>query len=427
MTASKNLRWKIAGLVVMLLVGLALNPVQAAKADPGRYIELSKDRGITGDTLEIRGYGFPASEPVRLSMYDNTPGEAVFGYAYTRSDGSFRWLGALAKASYYNRGHGEEPGIWTAPIGKVTIYAFPVDTSPSIDAGAGHDFRITDNRYGPEVSEDLANFGLSTAYGSLWNRTDLDVANGKERRSWLWGPYNEGNGVTAVLEYYQEGINGWRWVMYFDKARMEITRPDRTVKSHEQRPYYITNGLLVSEMVTGKIQLGDAEHVEIGGAKIPASGDIDPRNFSPNYAEYAKLLKYNKNQAGSTLNEFIFWDGEVEIKSEFNKYGVKAAHFVPETQHYIASPFWNYLNSTGTVIQGGNRVNARLFEPVFYATGLPITEAFWTTTLVGGVEKDVLVQLFERRVLTYTPSNAPAYQVEMGNVGLQYLEWRYGE
>jgi hypothetical protein len=43
---------------------------------------------------------------------------------------------------------------------------------------------------------------------------------------------------------------------------------------------------------------------------------------------------------------------------------------------------------------------------------------------VGGKTKMVLLQLFERRVLSYTPSNDPGWQVEMGNVGLHYLAWR---
>jgi hypothetical protein len=36
------------------------------------------------------------------------------------------------------------------------------------------------------------------------------------------------------------------------------------------------------------------------------------------------------------------------------------------------------------------------------------------------------VQLYERRVLTYTPGNSAAFEVEMGNVGQHYFEWRYG-
>ena len=62
-----------------------------------------------------------------------------------------------------------------------------------------------------------------------------------------------------------------------------------------------------------------------------------------------------------------------------------------------------------------------------YVLGLPLTEPHWTRARVNGVERDVLVQLFERRALTYTPTNAPAWQVEMGNVGRHYHQWRYGD
>jgi hypothetical protein len=61
-----------------------------------------------------------------------------------------------------------------------------------------------------------------------------------------------------------------------------------------------------------------------------------------------------------------------------------------------------------------------------YIVGLPLSEPYWTRVKVQGVDRDVLVQVFERRVLTYTPTNAPQWQVEMGNVGLHYQLWRYG-
>jgi hypothetical protein len=61
-----------------------------------------------------------------------------------------------------------------------------------------------------------------------------------------------------------------------------------------------------------------------------------------------------------------------------------------------------------------------------FSVGLPISEPYWTRSKVGGVEKDVLVQAFERRMLTYTPSNSAAFQIEMGNVGRHYYQWRYG-
>jgi hypothetical protein len=45
--------------------------------------------------------------------------------------------------------------------------------------------------------------------------------------------------------------------------------------------------------------------------------------------------------------------------------------------------------------------------------------------LVGGAPADVLIQCFERRCLTYTPDNAPEWQVESGNVGQHYYRWLY--
>jgi len=58
--------------------------------------------------------------------------------------------------------------------------------------------------------------------------------------------------------------------------------------------------------------------------------------------------------------------------------------------------------------------------------GLPLSEPYWVQATVGGQVKDVLVQVFERRVMTFTPSNSAAFQVEMGNVGRAYYKWRYG-
>jgi hypothetical protein len=59
--------------------------------------------------------------------------------------------------------------------------------------------------------------------------------------------------------------------------------------------------------------------------------------------------------------------------------------------------------------------------------GFPVTEAYWTTAAVGGEDRDVLIQCFERRCLTYTPENPDGWQVEMGNVGQHYYQWRYPE
>jgi hypothetical protein len=68
---------------------------------------------------------------------------------------------------------------------------------------------------------------------------------------------------------------------------------------------------------------------------------------------------------------------------------------------------------------------ASLFQDPFYATGLPITEAYWAAVKVEHKYKEVLVQCFERRCLTYTPDNPEGWRVEAGNVGQHYYGWRY--
>jgi thermitase len=89
--------------------------------------------------------------------------------------------------------------------------------------------------------------------------------------------------------------------------------------------------------------------------------------------------------------------------------------------------FWIYLNSTGPTFSNGAYQDARIFNPTFYATGFPVTPALWARVSVAGEVQDVLIQCFERRCLTYTPSNPTGWQVELGNVGLHYYRWRFGE
>jgi hypothetical protein len=62
-----------------------------------------------------------------------------------------------------------------------------------------------------------------------------------------------------------------------------------------------------------------------------------------------------------------------------------------------------------------------------YVLGHPISEPYWIRARIGGAEQWVLVQAFERRLLTYNPANPAGWQVELGNVGRHYYEWRYGQ
>jgi hypothetical protein len=87
-------------------------------------------------------------------------------------------------------------------------------------------------------------------FARRWARTDQPVADGTTKRTWIWGP----EATTGILdEEYAESPGGTRQVQYFDKSRMELNDPTGDPGS----PFYVTNGLLVIELMTGRMQLGD--------------------------------------------------------------------------------------------------------------------------------------------------------------------------
>ncbi len=254
-----------------------------------------------------------------------------------------------------------------------------------------------------------------------WERTDRPVADGAVSRTWLWGPAAN---HAALSEEYAGAPGGERLVQYFDKSRMEITDPNGDSSSI----WYVTNGLLVVEMVTGNMQMGDATFEEHGPADVPVAGDGDDAE-GPTYATFAGLLNASPLPDEATIVQLVDRDGNVSIDASLAAYGVTAAHrvTVPNIDHQVASPFWEFMNASGTVYQDGGLTTATLFESAFYATGYPITEAYWADVKVGGIDLVVLMQCFERRCLTYTPGNPSGWQVEAGNVGLHYHTWRYGQ
>jgi thermitase len=259
---------------------------------------------------------------------------------------------------------------------------------------------------------------LMPAYGATWLSADEPVSSLQAQRTWLWGPH----AFDLRAEPYADAENGLRLVAYFDKARMEITNPhgDRT------SPWFVTNGLLVNELISGQMQVGDNEFESRQPAEVPVAGDpVD--NQGPTYASFSDLTEADTDVQGEVIVRTIARDGTVGSDEGYAQYTVTADQFIPETGHRIASVFWEYLNSTGTLRLPGQYVEGRIFNPTFFATGFPVTAAYWSQVTVGGVEQEVLIQCFERRCLTYTPENDPGWQVEMGNVGQHYYRWRYGD
>jgi hypothetical protein len=261
------------------------------------------------------------------------------------------------------------------------------------------------------------------AFQRTWERTDSLVDSGKVKRSWLWGP----TAGYSTMEEYDQGPGGTHLVQYFDKSRMEINNPN----GDKNNPFYVTNGLLARELITGRIQVGDNRFVDRYPANIPLASDLDDPD-APTYETFRYDISCcaEANRVGEQARYTINKQGHLNIDFEskfFLAYHVTFAYFEKTTGRNIPNVFWDFLNSTGPVMVDSKQSMARLSDPYFYATGYPISGAYWMKGKIAGKENtDVLVQVFERRVLTFVPSLPEGFKVQMGNIGQHYYNWRYG-
>jgi glucose/arabinose dehydrogenase len=255
----------------------------------------------------------------------------------------------------------------------------------------------------------------SDEFEQVWERNDLPVSQGEASRTWIWGP---GPRSSAMIEEYDGGT---RLVQYFEKARMEAPTD---ALADPSSPWFITQGLLAVELMTGNLQLGDHLFEEHAPAEIPIAGDPDDVSGAT-YAAMGKLMFKPPRQTGSIIVETVDSKGAVSVDLAFAEYGVFDEFFDEVTHHNIASVFWAFMNSSGAIALNGDLAEGPLFEDPFYGVGRPVTEAFWATVRLAGEPQDVLTQCFERRCLTYAPDNPEGWQVESGNIGMHYREWRY--
>lgn len=246
------------------------------------------------------------------------------------------------------------------------------------------------------------------AVRDLWLRSDGRAAATADT-TWLWGP----DVFVQRRESYADAPGGERAVYYFDKSRMEITDPAAAADS----AWYVTTGLLVQEMVTGQVQTGHRAWEERPPAGVPVAGD-GGAGLTPTYATFGPLASRAPGdrrmapRQGQPLTATLDSAGHAGDSERLGRLAQVGAYSEP-LGHNIAGVFWDWMQGL-----------APRWE---YVLGYPLTEPYWVRATVNGVEQDVLVQLFERRAVTYTPANPANWQVEMGNVGRHYYAWRYGE
>jgi hypothetical protein len=255
-------------------------------------------------------------------------------------------------------------------------------------------------------------------FEQVWERTDYPVDQLEVARTWIWGPEPRSEGL---LEEYAESPTGERLVQYFDKSRMEFPWRDG---QDDDSPWYITQGLLAHELMTGALQVGDDSFIQYAPADIPVAGDPDDP-LGPTYAVMGSLMGGEAHAPGDLITTILTSDGTLSDNPSLEIHGVTADYYIEETEHTIASVFWEFMNAEGLIYDDGDYVEDALFADPFYAIGFPITEAYWGWVKVDETQQNVLIQCFERHCLTYTPDNPDGWQVESGNIGLHYHTWRY--
>ena len=239
----------------------------------------------------------------------------------------------------------------------------------------------------------------------LWQQSDGPVASGAATRSWLWGP----DIWLGKAEPSADAPNGQRQVYYLDKARLELNQDSATA--------YVTAGLLVRDMIAGIVQVGNNEYVQTQPAWVQLAGDpLKDNPDAPTYASLTNLAaivpgREATPRAGQPITDVLAQDGSLSQEPNLGRYGAYGS-FETTLGHNLAAVFEPYLQS--------------LASDWHSSVGLPLSEPYWVRTRVAGVETWVLTQAFERRVLTYTPANAPGWRIEMGNIGRHYYTWRYG-
>jgi hypothetical protein len=235
------------------------------------------------------------------------------------------------------------------------------------------------------------------AFQTQWQQGEAITPN-------FWGPAITG-GVTE--QYLYSGTNKTRLVQYFDKGRMELYGGVTNTPKVQ-----VTNGLLATEMIKGQIQIADDQFQPMPPPAIPIAGD--PDNPGPTYATLATtpggqgMLAPARNLGGNRVSAGLGPNGEQAGGVLPANPGTLLAIYDAPTQHNVTQAFADYRLKAGLA-----------------TIGYAISEPFAAMVKVAGTQRQVIVQVFERRVLTYTADNPDAFKVEMGNIGQHYAKWRY--
>lgn len=248
----------------------------------------------------------------------------------------------------------------------------------------------------------------TTVFQALWERTDKLVSNQTVARSFYWGPTDN---TWTTRETYAEDPQGTgtRLVQYWEKSRMEINDPN----GDKRNPFYITNGLLTVELISGQMQIGNNTFEARKPANIVIAGDTTDPN-APTYASFAAHANAgtdhpDASKMGQKVTATLARDGSVgNDPSKASVPNIDVVYFDDVTKHNVPKAMWDFLNQEGKVIEGGQTVTKPINSPWFYATGRPISDAYWANILIGGKLPARLCRLSSA---AYSPTHPATPQV----------------
>ena len=170
-------------------------------------------------------------------------------------------------------------------------------------------------------------------------------------------------------------------VQYFEKGRLEL---------HQDAPdgWKFQLGLLVDELARVF-------------ALVPLGGDTSTLT----YADVARLSVATRRV--SPPDGFSGGVAELPDGSTFVPFDAALA---VGPGHIVPGNFWRFLNDP-TVFPGG----------WLHDAGLPVTPVAEAVVTKGAVTRTILVQAFQRTILTFDPLNPSDYVVECANAGTDYL------
>lgn len=250
---------------------------------------------------------------------------------------------------------------------------------------------------------------LNPAVQALWERADSPAVQEGNPRAWIWGA----EPVAMTTEHYPESPTGLRELVYYDKGRLDILDPGGDASS----AWYATGALLVTELLSGRVQLGAQRFVERESPAIPLTGDLD----QPNPVTYATLAPYSDVYPSAAQSRRIQPAIGAPVTALLQPDGVLNPTGVPDSAVTIA--YYDAALGYNVAAPFAEWATAQPY-PELYLLGHALSEPYWVDTVLDGQPRRVLVQAFERRILSYTPDNPAGWQVESTNVGLHYRAWR---